>query len=127
MDLESFDGSFNLLHSLSNDPINNSSFISTNGEYDMISFPSENNGNIKSSEISGEINYDIKLLIDSFNIISKNEIFEVKQQKDRGRQTKNSRKVKHNSNSLDNILTKIQVHFFSFIKDIANDALFTEF
>ena len=28
---------------------------------------------------------------------------------------------------MDNILTKIQVHFFSFIIDIANDALFTEF
>ena len=49
------------------------------------------------------------------------------EKKDRGKQTKNTRKVKHRSNSLDNILTKIQVHFFSFIIDIANDTLFTKF
>lgn len=35
-------------------------------------------------------------------------------------------KKKHDSSSFDNLLTKIQVHFFSFIINIANDALLTE-
>ena len=115
INLESFDESFNSLHSMSNDLYNNSSFISTNEEFGIIYYPTK--------EISEKINYDETLFFKP----SKSEIFEIKRKKDRGKQTKNSRKVKHISNSLDNVLTKIQVHFFSFIIDIANDALFTEF
>ena len=115
INLESFDESYNSLHSMLNGLFDNSSFISTKGGFGNIYYPTK--------EISEEINYDET----SFLKPSKSEIFEIKRKKDRGKQTKNSRKVKHISNSLDNILTKIQVHFFSFIIDIANDALFTEF
>ena len=53
--------------------------------------------------------------------------FKIKKKKDRGKQSKLSRKRKHDKTSIDNLLTKVQVHFFSFIIDISNDALFTEF
>ena len=41
--------------------------------------------------------------------------------------SKLKKKRKHDSSSLDNMKTKIQVHFFSFIINISNDALLTEF
>ena len=124
---ESFDESFNL-GLWSNDLINNSSFISTNSDIGNISYTFGNFEDIKYNEISREINYDaIKIpIIDS--IPTKNEAFIIKKYKKRGRSlTKNTRKIRHKSNSSDNILSKIQVHFFSFIIDIVNDALFTEF
>ena len=52
----------------------------------------------------------------------------IENRKQRGRipfLTRNKRK--HNSISFDNLLLKIQVHFFSFIIDISNDALDTYF
>ena len=60
-------------------------------------------------------------------IITKIGKFQIEKKKDRGKQSKLSRKRKHEKTSLDNLLTKVQVHFFSFIIDISNDALFTEF
>ena len=53
--------------------------------------------------------------------------FKVEQKKNRGRQSGLSRKIKHSSSSFDNIQTKIQVHFFSFIINVSNDALFSIF
>ena len=54
-------------------------------------------------------------------------IFKTAKYKDRGRQSKISRKRKHMSSCFDNLQTKIQVHFLSFIIDISNDALIAEF
>ena len=107
---ESFDESFNLYHSLSND-------ISTNDDFGIIC-PLLFYDDKTSEEISREKNCNT----------TKNpkSIFKTKKTK-RGLQTRNTRKVEHTSHSLDNMLTKIQVHFFNFIIDIANDALFTEF
>ena len=47
--------------------------------------------------------------------------------KKRGRKPKKENIKMHGSDSFDNLLTKIQVHFFSFITDISNDALKAEF
>ena len=85
--------------------------------------------------------YDFKIkendLIDSIfrqskNIISstgQNEtsplkIFTVKR---KGRQFNGNHNKIHDSSSFDNLQTKIQVHFFSFIINISNDALFANF
>ena len=47
--------------------------------------------------------------------------------KKRGQKPKKEKNKMHGSDSFDNLLTKIQVHFFSFITDISNDALKAEF
>jgi hypothetical protein len=57
-----------------------------------------------------------EIIIDNSNN-SKNEKFIIKK----------ISKKKHGSSSSDNLFTKIQVHFLSFIVDIANDALLTVF
>ena len=110
--LESVDESFNLYPSLSND-------ISTNDDFDII-YPLIFHDDKPSQEIQKVQIYDSTLSINP------KPIFKTTNSK-RGKQIRNSRKVEHTSHSLDNMLTKIQVHFFSFIIDIANDALFTAF
>ena len=110
--LESFDESMYLSPSLSNN-------ISTNDCFYTI-YPQINYDDKASKEIQKIKNYDTTLSMSS------KPIFKTTNSK-RGKQIRNSRKVEHTSHSLDNMLTKIQVHFFSFIIDIANDALFTEF
>ena len=47
--------------------------------------------------------------------------------KKRGQKPKKENNKIHGSDSFDNLLTKIQVHFFSFITDFSNDALKAEF
>ena len=47
--------------------------------------------------------------------------------KKKGQKPKKEKNKMHGSDSFDNLLTKIQVHFFSFIIDISNDALKAEF
>ena len=47
--------------------------------------------------------------------------------KKKGQKPKKEKNKMHGSDSFDNLLTKIQVHFFSFITDISNDALKAEF
>ena len=56
-----------------------------------------------------------------------NKIFETKKKKTRGKQSHLKRKTQHSSISFDNIQTKIQVHFFSFIINVSNDALLAFF
>lgn len=56
----------------------------------------------------------------------KNDIFLISKKKKRGKQN-SKRKIPHSRNSLDNLLSKIQIHFFSFIINVSNDALFNEF
>ena len=57
--------------------------------------------------------------------------FKIRKIEKRGRPTnknnKNSTKEKHGKSSFDNIHTKIQVHFISFLINLVNDAIFTEF
>ena len=53
-------------------------------------------------------------------------VFQTKTQKYRGIQSNILRKKRHINTSFDNLLTKIQVHFLSFIINICNDALYTE-
>ena len=55
-----------------------------------------------------------------------NKFFEIKTLKKRGRQSTQSRKTKHINSSFDNMQTKIQVHFISFIINVSNDALHTQ-
>ena len=121
----SIDESFNLILFRSKSSINNLSFVSTNQDFDDTS-DCFSYVDLKSSEISSDLNY-LNTFIERPIINNNLPKFEILKRKNRGKQTNNSRRVKHISNSLDNILTKIQVHFFSFIIDIANDALFTEF
>lgn len=68
-----------------------------------------------------------ELIPSEYEIEPKDKIFKIRIIKDRGVQSKLSRKIKHSDRDIDNLLTKIQVHFFSFIIDISNEALFTEF
>jgi hypothetical protein len=119
LNLESSDKSLNLLPILQNDLLINSPFKLIDEDFDIFNFPLEYYDNKPYKEILSETNYEKAFLKSTNFIISK--------KKFRGKQSNNYRKVKHLSNSIDNILTKIQVHFFSFIIGIANDALFTEF
>ena len=57
----------------------------------------------------------------------KKPFFKTEKKGNRGPKTQNIRKVKHSRNSFDNIQTKLQVHFFSFIINVSNDALLTFF
>ena len=50
-------------------------------------------------------------------------LFNVLKQKKRGRQIENSKKSQHSSTDFDNIERKIQVHFFTFIINLSNDAV----
>ena len=61
------------------------------------------------------------------NIKQNGPIFKTEKKKNRGQISTNKRKVKHSRTSFDNIQTKIQVHFFSFIINVSNDALLTFF
>ena len=63
------------------------------------------------------------------SLSSKNNLFITKYQSRRGRYRKiiqNGRKV-HGSDSYDNLLRKIQVHFLTFLVNFCNDALRTEY
>lgn len=57
--------------------------------------------------------------------------FETNKKKERGRQRKEETKTKkiisHDKYSFDNLLTKIQAHFLTFVIDLSNEALKTEF
>ena len=96
-------------------------------------FQNENNtykelsGEIKiiESEKKEEINNFIKnnIIIDN----SKNKKFITTKIDKKSNNLILKKKRKHYSSSLDNMKTKIQVHFFSFIINISNDALLTEF
>ena len=93
------------------------------------------NGNDILKELSGEkkiIESNKKEEKNNFiknNIIidnSKNRKF-ITKKLDNKNKSKLNKKRKHESSSRDNMKTKIQVHFFSFIINISNDALLTEF
>lgn len=63
---------------------------------------------------------------DTDGTIRNKNIFKVLSAK-RGRRQEGKRKKEHNKHSLDNILSKIQVHFLSFLINLVNDALKAEF
>lgn len=63
---------------------------------------------------------------DTDDTIRNKNIFKVLSAK-RGRKQEGKRKKEHNKHSLDNILSKIQVHFLSFLINMVNDALKAEF
>ena len=54
-------------------------------------------------------------------------IFKIINQKKRGRESKNQRKAEHLSSNFDNLQTKIQVNFLTFIVNLSNDVLKAEF
>ena len=64
--------------------------------------------------------------VKSFDTVIKN-VFQTEKKKSRGFQSNITRKKRHINVSFDNLLTKIQVHFLSFIINICNDALYSEF
>ena len=53
--------------------------------------------------------------------------FCISRKKDRGKQTEKIKKTKHSSTDFDNVQRKIQVHFFTFIINLSNDAIKAEF
>ena len=53
--------------------------------------------------------------------------FIIEKQKKRGRQTKNMKKPQHLKTDSDNLQRKIQIHFFTFIVNLSNDAIKTVF
>ena len=50
-------------------------------------------------------------------------IFNLKTKKNRGKQTKDNKKPQHLSTDFDNLQRKIQIHFFTFIINLSNDAI----
>lgn len=79
--------------------------------------------------------YEDEDTITLFSIVSssiipvkrKKPFFKTEKKGNRGPKTQNIRKVKHSRTSFDNIQTKLQVHFFSFIINVSNDALLAFF
>lgn len=109
--------------------------------FDSFSFNefSDFDNNINSNNINTftESSNDVKNTDDSSEIFDKKDeekelpnakcdIFKTTFKKDRGKQSKISRKRKHMNNSFDNMQTKIQVHYISFIINLSNDALYTK-
>ena len=95
--------------------------LSTTTLENIDSFPE--NENLKDTK-NESLKYTYKENQNNNSISSK---FKIEKHKDRGKQSKISRKRKHMSSCFDNLQTKIQVHFLSFIIDISNDALLAEF
>ena len=54
-------------------------------------------------------------------------LFSIESHKRRGRKTHKNGPIIHRSDSFDNLLRKIQVHFLNFLIDFCNDALKTEY
>ena len=54
-------------------------------------------------------------------------LFSIESHKRRGRKTHKNGPIIHRSDSFDNLLRKIQVHFLNFLIDFCNDALRTEY
>ena len=50
-------------------------------------------------------------------------LFSLKTKKNRGKQTKDNKKPQHLSTDFDNLQRKIQIHFFTFIINLSNDAI----
>ena len=88
---------------------------------------SENDKNQKKNDFQKEIHEKNKIIENKQSIedVTKN-IFQTSMKKSRGVQSNISRNRRHINLSFDNLQTKIQVHFFSFIINICNDALNTE-
>ena len=58
---------------------------------------------------------------------SNSTIFNITIQKKRGRESKKQKKAEHLSSNFDNLQRKIQVNFLTFIVNLSNDVLKTEF
>ena len=69
---------------------------------------------------SDEDNQDYQTNSDS-NINSHR--FRISKKKNRGKQTEKAKKFQHLSTDFDNLQRKIQVHYFTFIINLSNDAL----
>jgi hypothetical protein len=72
--------------------------------------------------------FDVRIPNYEENILNNRKCDEFKstQKKNIEKQSKIGRKRMHHNSSFDNIQTKIQVHFFSFIVNVTNDALYTQ-
>ena len=102
-------------------------------QYDILNdFTNETNYN---DYIRNKPYYQDEDIFSLFSIVSspiipvkrKKNIFKTEKKGNRGPKTQNKRKIKHSKTSFDNIQTKIQVHFFSFIINVSNDALLAFF
>ena len=88
--------------------------------------------NIEQKNVTKSINNILENEVDFSNILLKDiqitNSSPNKNNKKRGREKSlnSNKKFIHNSLFSDNLLAKIQIHFFSFLIDISNDALFTE-
>ena len=76
-----------------------------------------------------KINLESKSLENNIEIISKKKLFKSKYIKKRGRQTSSNSSMnkQHKNSDPDNIQTKIQVHFITFLTNLANDAIKVEY
>ena len=83
----------------------------------------------KSNKVSeGNLPFLTKSIELEENAETKINIFQTKKHKIRGRiKTNNSNRKNHGKTADDNVLTKIQDHFFKFLIDISNDVLETYF
>ena len=63
------------------------------------------------------------LILDNPVSIRSSPLFLIQSEKKRGRQTEKSKKSQHLSTDFDNLQRKIQVHFFTFIINLSNDAI----
>ena len=135
---ESFEKELNIEdnYSLSTLPLLNDESFNKREYISNIITDSENNQNYPNffyePFIKDKVNEPVKNenphKTESINKISgdKENIFATEIKKSRGRQSYTGKKKKHWSGCYDNLQTKIQVHFFSFIINICNDALKTE-
>ena len=62
---------------------------------------------------------------DNSDCQEKRPLFLLKIKKNRGRQTKDNKKPQHLSTDFDNLQRKIQIHYFTFIINLSNDAIKT--
>ena len=58
-----------------------------------------------------------------FQVKRYSNLFILKTKKNRGKQTKDNKKPQHLSTDFDNLQRKIQIHFFTFIINLSNDAI----
>jgi len=131
----------NIMNFLSFPPLQGNSlekdtnFLSGNFDFNLL------DNYISNEEFNGEINYlfgDNTLLSSTRETVSQSELeikklfqkqFDIKTLKTPGRkpQKKLIGKKRHSSLDKDNLLCKIQVHFFNFVVNFANDAIKTLF
>ena len=97
----------------------------SNNDREIYSISDSNYYNISIEELL-EIFSNNNLILDNPVSNRNSPLFLILSEKKRGRQTKKSQKSQHLSADFDNVQRKIQVHFFTFIINLSNDAIKAE-